>query len=132
MRLGDVVRTYTAAEILAGHYERWPGEEGPPEPDGGPARTSGFLPAFEGPDPPPTLTLKLHSLQEGVELGTTLSESWFRGHPEVHGTLTPRIFRRQFTDSIVEKLRPSREADTITSSMRRLLPIFRFPTNLTI
>jgi hypothetical protein len=50
-----------------------------------------------------------------VQLGIALSQSWFRGHPEVCGRLTPRIFRAQFTDSIVEELRPNLEAETIQS-----------------
>lgn len=74
-----------------------------------------FKPAWEGPDETPTLTLSLHSVHEAVQLGTVLARSWFRGHPRAHGRLTPRIFRAELTDSLVEALRPNLELDAIQS-----------------
>lgn len=44
-----------------------------------------------------TTTYLLTSVQDAVEIGTTLTKSWFRGHSESVGKLTPRIFRPEFT-----------------------------------
>jgi hypothetical protein len=39
----------------------------------------------------------LKTIQQAVELGTTLSLSWFRGHPKTFNELTPSVFRPKIT-----------------------------------
>lgn len=39
----------------------------------------------------------LKTIQQAVELGTTLSLSWFRGHPKTFNELTPSVFRPNIT-----------------------------------
>ena len=41
-----------------------------------------------------TRTYEIKTTAHLVEVGTTLSRSWFRGHEEVCGKLTPRAFRK--------------------------------------
>lgn len=38
-------------------------------------------------------TFDLASIEQAVEVGTTLSGSWFRGHARVYAELTPSVFR---------------------------------------
>jgi len=40
-----------------------------------------------------TTTYNLTRIEHAVEIATTLSESWFRGHDRVFNELTPKIFR---------------------------------------
>jgi hypothetical protein len=40
-----------------------------------------------------TITYRLSTVEQAVEIGTSLTGSWFRGHPEVYGELTPSVFR---------------------------------------
>lgn len=42
-----------------------------------------------------TATYKLISIEHAVEVGTTLSRSWFRGHAKLCGELAPRLFRKE-------------------------------------
>jgi hypothetical protein len=35
----------------------------------------------------------LRTIEQAVTIGTTLPMSWFRGHPETFGNLTPSVFR---------------------------------------
>jgi hypothetical protein len=43
-----------------------------------------------------TKTYRLTTIRQAVEVATTLSESWFRGHSRVYGKLTPRVFRKEY------------------------------------
>jgi hypothetical protein len=43
-----------------------------------------------------TATYNVNEIQKVIEVGTTLSRSWFRGHDEVINELTPKIFREKF------------------------------------
>ena len=43
-----------------------------------------------------TKTYILSKISDVVEIATTLPDSWFRGHPEVFGELTPGIFREKY------------------------------------
>ena len=63
-------------------------------------------------------TYVLRTIEEAVAVATTLTGSWFRGHGTVVGELTPRIFRREFIDEIVQRFRPSLELDTIEDFKR--------------
>ena len=63
-----------------------------------------------------TSTYKLTRIEHAVELATTLSRSWFRGHARVHGELTPRIFRIQYEN--VRKSRPDVELSLIEAFKR--------------
>jgi len=66
-----------------------------------------------------TSTYKLTKIEHVVEVATTLSRSWFRGHARVHGKLTPRIFRTQFNSSVRNiKLRPVLELSLIETFKR--------------
>ena len=40
---------------------------------------------------------KLETIQQAVDLGTTLSLSWFRGHSKTYNELTPGVFRPTIT-----------------------------------
>jgi hypothetical protein len=46
-----------------------------------------------------------------IEIGTTLTRSWFRGHGQAVNALTPRIFREEF--ELRRAMRPSLELDLI-------------------
>ncbi len=63
-----------------------------------------------------TSTYKLTEINQVVEVATTLSRSWFRGHPRIHGELTPRVFRKQY-DSI-RQVRPQFELSLIEAFKR--------------
>jgi len=39
----------------------------------------------------------IKSIQDIITIGTCLSESWFRGHPETYNNLTPGIFREKYS-----------------------------------
>ncbi len=41
-------------------------------------------------------TYRLTEIEQVVEVGTTLSRSWFRGHAKVYGDLTPKLFRKRY------------------------------------
>jgi len=43
-----------------------------------------------------TTTYTLNTISQLVELGTTLSRSWFRGQAIAHNDISPRIFRSEF------------------------------------
>lgn len=43
-----------------------------------------------------TTTYNLTTVQQLVQVGTTLSRSWFRGHAVACGELTPRVFRKEY------------------------------------
>lgn len=62
---------------------------------------------------------KLTKIEQAIELGTTLSQSWFRGHSKVVGELTPGIFRPKYELDIYRALRPDAEASIIESFKRQ-------------
>lgn len=49
-----------------------------------------------------TTTYQLETVQHAVELGTTLTASWFRGHSQAVEKLTPRIQREKYRAASVE------------------------------
>jgi hypothetical protein len=63
-----------------------------------------------------TNTYTINTIEHMVEVATTLSRSWFRGHSRIHGELTPRVFRAQY-DSI-RKMRPQFELSLIEAFKR--------------
>ncbi len=59
-----------------------------------------------------TKTYRLSTIQHAVEIGTTLSLSWFRGHSRIVGELTPGIFRKGYDSPL--RSRRDIEFDLIT------------------
>lgn len=43
---------------------------------------------------------EIRDINQIIKVATTLSKSWFRGHPEKYGNLTPKIFRSEYNDKI--------------------------------
>lgn len=39
---------------------------------------------------------EIRDINQIIKVATTLSKSWFRGHPEKYGNLTPKIFRSEY------------------------------------
>jgi hypothetical protein len=68
-----------------------------------------------------TNTYTLTKIDQLIEIGTTLTRSWFRGHPKVFNELTPGIFREKFELEIYRALRPDAEF-SITESFKRKAP----------
>ncbi len=64
-----------------------------------------------------TNTYTLTTIEDVVEIATTLSRGWFRGHAITFGTLTPRIFRGEW-DSI-GNIRSNVELSLIESFKRK-------------
>lgn len=60
-----------------------------------------------------TKTYLLSNIQDAVAIATKLTHSWFRGHSRVIGTLTPRIYRPNIRDEIVDEFRPAMEVEII-------------------
>lgn len=48
-------------------------------------------------------TIKLSKIEQAVELGTTLTDNWFRGHSKDFNELTPGIFRRKYNTLMAVK-----------------------------
>lgn len=44
--------------------------------------------------------VEIKDIYQIIEVATTLSKSWFRGHPEKYGNLTPKIFRKDYLQNI--------------------------------
>lgn len=61
----------------------------------------------------------LTKIEYAVELGITLSRSWFRGHSKVHDELTPSIFRKKYENEIYRFFRPEVEISVIESFKRQ-------------
>lgn len=53
-----------------------------------------------------------------MEVATTLSQSWFRGHAKAVGKLVPRLFRPEYRDPLVQAFRPNLELETILAFKR--------------
>jgi len=54
-----------------------------------------------------TDTFTLYKIEHAIELGTTLTDNWFRGHPQAYNELSPGIFRKKY--EILRTLRPDLE-----------------------
>lgn len=63
----------------------------------------------------------LWKIEQAVELGTTLTANWFRGHSEECKELTPAIFRNNF--STLRKVKPHLEF-SIIENFKREAPAF--------
>src|SRR5712691_11119110 len=63
----------------------------------------------------PVTTYQLSNIHHAVEIATTLSRSWFRGHDTMVGELTPRIFRPEYNDELYTFFRPGLELEMIES-----------------
>jgi FRG domain len=72
-------------------------------------------------------TYTLANIGDAVEVATTLSQSWFRGHSRMHGTLTPSIFRPAFHDAVLRTVRPALEMEMIYSFKRDAPTLSREP-----
>lgn len=59
---------------------------------------------------------KLKTIQQAVDLGTTLSLSWFRGHSKTYDELTPGVFRPKIT-RLEESLFPFAERQDVEFSI---------------
>ena len=46
-----------------------------------------------------TTQIPLTSLKQAIDIGTRLSESWFRGQPGPYKNLTPKVFRPEWDDA---------------------------------
>ena len=56
---------------------------------------------------------KITKIEQVIKIGTKITRSWFRGHPENYNNLTPRIFRGIYRDENYLKLRPDYEMSAI-------------------
>lgn len=76
-----------------------------------------------------TKTFRLTTLKDALDVATSLTKSWFRGHSRAVGTLTPRIFRPENRDPILTMFRPELEMATIEEFKRHaaLLTELRIP-----
>lgn len=66
-----------------------------------------------------TNTYTLAKIEHAIELGTTLSKSWFRGHSKIYGELTPGIFRKKFEHELYKMFRPEAEFSVIEDFKRK-------------
>ena len=62
---------------------------------------------------------EIREIKQIIEVATTLSRSWFRGHPEEYGNLTPNIFRSAYIQKIA--VSPDTEYN-ITEYFKRVAP----------
>lgn len=76
-----------------------------------------------------TRTFRLITLNDALAVATTLTKSWFRGHPKTFGNLTPKLFRPENRDPIFTAFRPELEMSTIEAFKRHaaLLAEWRLP-----
>lgn len=65
-----------------------------------------------------TATYMLTTIDHAVKIGTTLSESWFRGHDRVFDELTPRMFRPPYSEDVYQEFRPDLEVEFIEDFKR--------------
>jgi hypothetical protein len=66
----------------------------------------------------PRKVARITNIQHVVEIATTLTQSWFRGHDRAFGELTPRIFRPPFSDEAYRQFRPDIELEFIEEFKR--------------
>jgi hypothetical protein len=76
-----------------------------------------------------TKAFRLTTLNDAIDIATTLTKSWFRGHSRAVGDLVPRIFRPENKNPVHLKFRPAFEMDTIELFKRHaaLLTELRIP-----
>lgn len=65
-----------------------------------------------------TKTFRLESLKAAIDVATTLTKSWFRGHSRAVGSLVPRLFRPEYRDPLLSVFRPDLEMSTIEAFKR--------------
>lgn len=63
-------------------------------------------------------TFTLTTIEHAVQIGTKLSESWFRGHDRVFNELTPAMFRTPYSEDIYQAFRPDLELEMIEEFKR--------------
>jgi len=66
-----------------------------------------------------TNTYKLTSIEQAVEIGTTLTRSWYRGHSKIYNELTPGIFRPNYEHEIYSAFRSDAEFSVIEDFKRK-------------
>lgn len=66
-----------------------------------------------------TNTYSLSKIGHAIEVGTTLSRSWFRGHSKFYDELTPSIFRQKFNNDLYRVLMPEAEFSVIENFKRK-------------
>lgn len=74
-----------------------------------------------------TKTYRLATIEHAVQIGTTLTRSWFRGHATIVGQLTPR-FHRRYGNPFIQTLRQDMEMELIEAFKRDVRAIA--PTQL--
>jgi hypothetical protein len=62
-------------------------------------------------------TYTLSTIEQIVQIGKTLSKSWFRGHAQVYGNLQPKIYREHY--NFIREFRPIIEGDIIYNFQRQ-------------
>ena len=72
-------------------------------------------------------TYIVRRIQDVVEVSTTLTQSWFRGHSRIHGELTPKVFRPLYTHELYTRFRDNPEF-SIIESFKRQAPALATPT----
>jgi len=63
-----------------------------------------------------TKTYKLTTISHAIDIATSLSRSWFRGHAKICEELTPRVFREEY--EYIRDLRPDVEFSLIEAFKR--------------
>lgn len=62
---------------------------------------------------------EIKDINQVIKVATTLSVSWFRGHPEKYGNLTPKIFRSEYIQKIAVK---SDTESSVIDEFKRVAP----------
>jgi len=62
---------------------------------------------------------ELNRIERAVKVATTLTHSWFRGHPQTYNALTPRVFRPEYQSKSYRAFRPEVESSIIESFKRQ-------------
>ncbi len=62
---------------------------------------------------------EIKDINQVIKVATTLSMSWFRGHPEKYGNLTPKIFRSEYIQKIAVK---SDTESSVIDEFKRVAP----------
>ncbi len=56
-------------------------------------------------------TYSIRSFADLIEIGTTMGKNWFRGHSKKYETLTPGLFREDYTYDFFQATRPQYEIE---------------------
>ncbi len=62
---------------------------------------------------------EIREIKQVIKVATTLSRSWFRGHPEKYGNLTPKIFHPEYIEKISTKYETESE---VVEEFKRVAP----------